>query len=61
MTLLDFEKPIAELETKLEDMKHLATDSDETVTNAIHALEKKIQELKKYVFTSVFYLIFKKI
>jgi len=30
--LLDFEKPIAELETKLADMKQLADDSDDTVT-----------------------------
>ena len=53
MTLLDFEKPIAELETKLEDMKHLATDSDESVTNAIQALEKKILELKKETFENL--------
>ena len=47
MNLLDFEKPIAELESKLTDMKQLADDSDETVNNAILALEKKIVELKK--------------
>jgi acetyl-CoA carboxylase alpha subunit len=29
--LLDFEKPIAELEGKLDDMKHLASDSDKEV------------------------------
>jgi acetyl-CoA carboxylase carboxyl transferase subunit alpha len=41
MSLLDFEKPIAELESKLEDMKHLARDSDKDVKAAIIALEKK--------------------
>jgi acetyl-CoA carboxylase carboxyl transferase subunit alpha len=51
--LLDFEKPIAELEGKLEDMKHLAGDSDEKVNDAIKALEKKIHELKKETFENL--------
>ena len=53
MNLLDFEKPIAELETKLQDMKQLADDSDENVKAAILALEKKIQELKKETFENL--------
>lgn len=53
MNLLDFEKPIAELETKLQDMKQLADDSDENVNKAIRALEKKIQELKKETFENL--------
>jgi acetyl-CoA carboxylase carboxyl transferase subunit alpha len=52
-TLLDFEKPIAELESKLEAMKHLAGDDDTTVTQAIHALEQKIVELKKETFENL--------
>lgn len=51
--LLDFEKPIAELETKLSDMKQLADDSDESVKKAIQALEKKIVELKKETFENL--------
>ncbi len=51
--LLDFEKPIAELEAKLADMKQLADDSDETVTRAIQALEKKIVELKTETFENL--------
>jgi acetyl-CoA carboxylase carboxyl transferase subunit alpha len=51
--LLDFEKPIAELETKLDDMKHLAQGSDKTVQAAIKALEKKIQDLKKETFENL--------
>ena len=47
MRLLDFEKPIAELEAKLNDMKQLAKDSDTDDQAAIKALEKKILELKK--------------
>jgi acetyl-CoA carboxylase carboxyl transferase subunit alpha len=51
--LLDFEKPIAELETKLADMKQLADDSDDSVNRAIQALENKIFELKKETFENL--------
>lgn len=51
--LLDFEKPIAELEGKLDDMKHLASDSDKEVQAAVKALEKKIHELKKETFENL--------
>ncbi len=50
---LDFEKPIAELEAKLEDMKELAKDSDMDVQSAISALEKKIKALKKETFENL--------
>jgi acetyl-CoA carboxylase carboxyl transferase subunit alpha len=53
MNLLDFEKPIAELEGKLADMKHLANDSDESVKAAIRALENKITDLKKETFENL--------
>lgn len=53
MSLLDFEKPIAELEAKLNDMKQLARDSDMDVQSAIKALEKKILELKKETFENL--------
>lgn len=50
---LDFEKPIAELEAKLDDMKELAKDSDKDVQSAISALEKKIRALKKETFENL--------
>lgn len=53
MNLLDFEKPIADLEAKLNDMKQLARDSDMDVQSAIKALEKKILELKKETFENL--------
>jgi acetyl-CoA carboxylase carboxyl transferase subunit alpha len=53
MNLLDFEKPIAELETKLADMKQLADDSDQSVVKAIQALENKIVDLKKETFENL--------
>src|ERR671927_1059101 len=51
--LLDFEKPIAELESKLGDMKGLASDSDKEVQAAVKALEKKILDLKKETFENL--------
>jgi acetyl-CoA carboxylase carboxyl transferase subunit alpha len=51
--LLDFEKPIAELEAKLEDMKGLASDSDKEVQAAVKALERKIIDLKKETFENL--------
>ncbi len=51
--LLEFEKPIDELEAKLDDMKHLAGDSDEKVREAIKALEKKITDLKTETFENL--------
>ncbi len=51
--LLDFEKPIAELESKLQDMKQLASGSDKEVQAAVKALEKKIQNLKKETFENL--------
>src|SRR6478609_11547826 len=53
MNLLDFEKPIAELESKLTDMKQLADDSDESVNRAIQSLENKIIDLKKETFENL--------
>lgn len=53
MNLLEFEKPIAELESKLADMKQLSDDSDENVTKAIQALDNKITELKKETFENL--------
>ena len=51
--LLDFEKPIAELEAKLDDMKKLASDSDVDVKEAVKSLEHKISTLKKDTFQNL--------
>jgi acetyl-CoA carboxylase carboxyl transferase subunit alpha len=51
--LLDFEKPIAELESKLVDMNQLASDSDKEVQAAVKALERKILDLKKETFENL--------
>lgn len=52
-TLLDFEKPIAELEAKLEDMRDLASKNNVDVSTAIEELESKIVQLKKSTFENL--------
>lgn len=51
--LLDFEKPIAELEAKLEEMKRIASESDVDVNEAVKSLETKIKNLKKDTFNNL--------
>lgn len=51
--LLDFEKPIADLEAKLEDMKKIASESDVDVDVAVKSLESKIRNLKKETFNNL--------
>ena len=51
--LLDFEKPIADLEAKLEDMIKIAADSDVDVKDAVKSLENKIKTLKKETFNNL--------
>ncbi len=52
-TMLDFEKPIAELEAKLSDMKELAKTSNVDVNKAVEQLESKIVTLKKETFSNL--------
>ena len=51
--LLEFEKHIAELEEKLNQMKALAKESDVDVTKAAEKLEQKIIALKKETFSNL--------
>ena len=51
--MLEFEKPIYELEKKLSEMKRLANESNVDVSKAITALESKIQSLKKEIYTNL--------
>jgi acetyl-CoA carboxylase carboxyl transferase subunit alpha len=52
-TLLDFEKPIAELETKLDDMKRLAAENSVDVSAAVATLEQSIVQLRKETFLNL--------
>src|SRR5688572_3490051 len=51
--LLDFEQPIAALEGKLNEMKHLAEESQVDVSDAVKALEEKIKALKKETYANL--------
>ena len=51
--MLDFEKPIKELEDKLADMKELAKANEVDVTEAIDHLDAKITKLKKETFANL--------
>jgi acetyl-CoA carboxylase carboxyl transferase subunit alpha len=52
-TLLEFEKPIAELEDKLIEMRKLALENNVDVTAAVSSLTDKILELKKETFANL--------
>ncbi len=47
-TILDFEKPIAELEAKLEEMKRLSDKMD--IGNEINKIEDKVKQLKEGIY-----------
>ena len=51
--LLDFEQPIAALEGKLREMQQLALDSQVDVSEAVKALEAKINVLKKETYANL--------
>ena len=51
--LLDFEKPIAELEAKLADMKLLANENNVDVEEAVKFLEESIKKLKKETYSNL--------
>ncbi len=50
-TILDFEKPIKELEKKIEEMRKLEDDLD--IKKEIQQLEEKMNELKKSVYSNL--------
>ena len=51
--LLEFEKPIAELEQKLADMRRMAEESDVDVAEAVGKLEERIHTLKQETFANL--------
>ena len=52
-TQLEFEKPIAELERQIEDIKKTAGDSQLSVAEAIEPLEKKLEDLREEVYRNL--------
>ncbi len=48
---LDFEKPIEELETKIEELKRLSDGKDIDITSEIKKLEKKARDIRSEIFS----------
>src|SRR5690606_23691247 len=51
--VLEFEKPIADLEQKLQEMKDLAKGKNMDLSVDIHSIEEKIVALKKATYQKV--------
>lgn len=52
-TVLEFERPIVELEAKLDEMKRLAEANNVPLNSTVHELESKIEELKKNIYENL--------
>ena len=50
-TFLDFEQPIAELETKIEQLRFVQDDSALDISEEIARLQKKSQQLTTWAVT----------
>jgi acetyl-CoA carboxylase carboxyl transferase subunit alpha len=53
VNFLDFEKPIAELDAKIEELRHIGNDSELNIADEIERLEKKQQQLLKSTFSKL--------
>ncbi len=52
-TFLDFESPIAELETKIEELRYVQNESAVDISDEIEQLSKKSQQLTKDIYSSL--------
>ena len=52
-TTMDFEKPIAELERKIDELKHCAGDRAINVDDEVASLERKLSELRGEVYRNL--------
>ena len=50
---LDFEQPIAELEAKIEELRHVGSDSEININEEIARLEEKCRSLSSSIFSSL--------
>jgi acetyl-CoA carboxylase carboxyl transferase subunit alpha len=50
---LDFERPVAELENKIEELKRLADGKDMNITAELKKLEKKAKDLRADIFSKI--------
>jgi acetyl-CoA carboxylase carboxyl transferase subunit alpha len=50
---LDFERPIEELEIKIDELKRLSDGKDIDISGEIKKLEKKVRNLRTEIFSSL--------
>src|SRR5205814_9435088 len=53
VAFLDFEQPIAELEAKIEELKHVGSDSEVNIEDEIGRLQAKSRQLTVSIFASL--------
>lgn len=53
MNFLDFEQPIAELEAKIEELRHVGNDKEININEEISRLKKHSRELTQSIFSSL--------
>jgi acetyl-CoA carboxylase carboxyl transferase subunit alpha len=53
LILLDFEKPIIELENRIEQIRNLAKENGVDVSDQIQQLEKRADQLRREIFTTL--------
>ncbi|NET35009.1 MAG: acetyl-CoA carboxylase carboxyl transferase subunit alpha, partial [Cyanothece sp. SIO1E1] len=51
--LLDFEKPLAELEARIIQIRELADENDVDVSDQIHQLESRADQLRQEIFSTL--------
>src|SRR5581483_9984566 len=53
VAFLDFEQPIAELEAKIEELRHVTSDSEVNIQEEISRLQAKSRQLTTSIFASL--------
>jgi acetyl-CoA carboxylase carboxyl transferase subunit alpha len=53
MNFLEFERPIAELEAKIEELRHVGDDNEINIEEEIERLESKSQDLTELIFSKL--------
>ncbi len=53
LNFLDYEQPIAELEAKIDELRHMSGDSELNITEEIQKLQEKSKELTRSIFSSL--------
>jgi acetyl-CoA carboxylase carboxyl transferase subunit alpha len=53
VAFLDFEQPIAELEAKIEELKHVTSESEVNIQDEINRLQAKSRQLTNSIFASL--------